>query len=144
MCPVCTVACLSACLLALQRHVCISYSGRSRFLGGADKVNNMCYDYQPAPRGSRLHLLHSSQNRTKPGHAVCFGNPEHENTLVPTSGCFKCKGWDSLMWFTTQRLCHLWLPSATLLGALHYYYPNSLCTLSVSVYHLHRCTHISF
>lgn len=80
------------CLSALQRHVCIGYSERSRFLGGADKDNNMCYDYQQIPCGSRLHLLHSSQNRAKHGHPVCFGNLEHETTLVLISEGFRYIG----------------------------------------------------
>ena len=82
--PVCLSVCLSACTSKAS-----DTATRPGFLGGADEVNNTCYDYQPAPCGSRLHLLNSprkKQNGAKHGHCVCVGNPEDENTLCLYQG----------------------------------------------------------
>lgn len=51
------------------------------------------------------------------GIFVCLGTLKHENTCVPASEGWKCKGCDSFTWIKTQWLCHLWLPYVKLLGA---------------------------
>ena len=108
---VCESVCTSkACMYQIQRPV-------QGFLGVQTRSTTcaMTTNQPPAAPDCICYIPRKTeQNTVTPFVLVTLSM---KNTLVPTSGGFRCKGWVSLMWFTT--LCHLWLPSLTLLE-LHY------------------------
>lgn len=73
----------SCCLSALQRQAWIALS---RFLGGADKDNNLCYDYRPFPVAPEcICCIPHKREQNTVALFVLWCTVEHETGSVPIS-----------------------------------------------------------